>query len=73
MKKSISQRLKITGSGKIIRRAMGQGHSRARKRAVQLQRRKKSRGLIEGIKIIQKNLWLELNAVWFPAEKEAEF
>jgi ribosomal protein L35 len=45
MKKSISQRIKITKSGKILRRAMGQGHCRAKKRTTQLKRRKGFRDL----------------------------
>jgi len=43
MKKSISNRIKVTKTGKILRRAMGQGHNRAKKRSVQIKRRKKYR------------------------------
>lgn len=56
MKKSISQRIKITKSGKILRRAMGQGHCRAKKRTAQLKRRKNFRGLEFGKKMIKKHL-----------------
>ena len=40
MRKSISDRIKITGTGKILRRAMGQCHFRAKKRTSQIKRRK---------------------------------
>ena len=43
MKKSISNRIKVTKTGKILRRAMGQGHNRAKKRSVQIKRRKRYR------------------------------
>jgi ribosomal protein L35 len=56
MKKSIRQRIKITKSGKFLRKAMGQGHNRAKKRTVQLKRIKKTRGLFGGSKMTKKNL-----------------
>ncbi|MBM3281198.1 MAG: 50S ribosomal protein L35 [Candidatus Harrisonbacteria bacterium] len=31
MKKSVSKRIKVTGSGKLIRRKMAQGHFRSKK------------------------------------------
>jgi len=40
MRKSITDRIKITGTGKILRRAMGQCHFRAKKRTNQIKRRK---------------------------------
>jgi len=40
MRKSITDRIKITGTGKILRRAMGQCHFRAKKRTSQIKRRK---------------------------------
>ncbi|MEK7555104.1 MAG: 50S ribosomal protein L35 [Patescibacteria group bacterium] len=48
MKKSISTRIKITGTGKIIRRPMGIGHSKAKKSGVVNQQKRKSRNL-EGV------------------------
>ncbi len=40
MKKSISDRIKITKGGKILRRAMTLGHSRSNKRQAQMLRKK---------------------------------
>ena len=55
MRKSISDRFKITKTGKILRRAMAQGHFLAKKRSVQIQRKKSLRGLDNfGKKIIRK-------------------
>jgi ribosomal protein L35 len=45
MKKSIANGIKITKRGKILRRAMGQGHFRAKKRSVQIKRRKGYRNI----------------------------
>ena len=45
MKKSVSKRIKITKSGKILRRAMALGHSRANKRTAQIKRKKNARTL----------------------------
>ncbi len=56
MKKSISNRIKITKTGKIIRRTMGQCHFRAKKRSVQLKRKKGNRGLDASKKLIKKYL-----------------
>ncbi|MBI4033978.1 MAG: hypothetical protein HY378_00305 [Candidatus Brennerbacteria bacterium] len=44
-KNSIGNRIKITKTGKIRRRAMGLGHSRANKSRGQILRKKKNRGL----------------------------
>jgi len=54
MKKSISNRIKITKTGKILRRAMAQGHFLAKKRSVQIKRKKSLRGLDFGKKIIKR-------------------
>jgi len=54
MRKSISDRFKITKTGKILRRPMAQGHFLAKKRSVQIQRKKILRGLGYGKKIIRK-------------------
>lgn len=43
--KSLTQRIKITKKGNVLRRAMGLGHNKAQKRAVQIKRRQKYRGL----------------------------
>ncbi len=43
MKKSISKRVRITKSGKILRRAMSLGHSRANKSTAQMKRKKGAR------------------------------
>ncbi|MEK7464687.1 MAG: hypothetical protein AAB617_02835 [Patescibacteria group bacterium] len=45
MKHSISQRIRVTKNGKVMRRAMGLGHSRASKTSGQMKRKAKSRGL----------------------------
>ncbi|MDI6734513.1 MAG: hypothetical protein QMD50_03455 [Patescibacteria group bacterium] len=42
-KKSVSQRIKITKSGKIMRRAMSLGHNRANKAGIQMGRKKRKR------------------------------
>jgi len=47
MRKSFSKRIKITGTGKILRRAMGQGHFRAKKRTTQRKRRKGMRSIYD--------------------------
>ncbi|MEK7149715.1 MAG: 50S ribosomal protein L35 [Patescibacteria group bacterium] len=53
MKKMISKRIKITKTGKILRRAMGIGHFRAKKSASALKRKSGYRSL-EGNKNIKK-------------------
>jgi hypothetical protein len=45
MKNSIGDRIKITKRGKMRRRAMALGHSRANKRKIQMLRKRKSRNL----------------------------
>jgi ribosomal protein L35 len=44
MKKSVSKRIKIKKSGKILRRATSLGHSRTNKNSVQMRRKKNKRG-----------------------------
>jgi len=44
-KQSVRNRIKITKTGKIKRRAMGLGHSRINKSSVQMLRKRKKRGL----------------------------
>ncbi|MEK7479340.1 MAG: 50S ribosomal protein L35 [Patescibacteria group bacterium] len=56
MKKAISKRIKITGSGKIRRRAMGLGHSKTNKNANQLLRKKGQRELGFSARVINKYL-----------------
>lgn len=56
MKKSISKRIKITKRGKTLRRAMGQGHNRAKQRTVKRKRRKILRGLLHSEKFLKKHL-----------------
>ena len=54
MKKSISTRFKVTKTGKILRRAMGQCHFRAKKRTTQIKRRKLNRKINDLSKKIVK-------------------
>lgn len=56
MKKSISQRIKITKKNKIRRRATTLGHSRSNKSGRQLARKKKNRSFNEKKKMIKKYL-----------------
>jgi len=49
MKKKVSKRLKITKTGKILRRTMGQCHFRAKKTTTQIKRRQKMKEV--GIKM----------------------
>lgn len=56
MKKSISQRIKITKKNKIRRRATTLGHSRSNKSSKQLMRKKKGRSFNESKKMIKKYL-----------------
>ena len=56
-KHSISQRIRVTKSGKIMRQAMTLGHSRANKSSVQMLRKKLARGLSDlNLKKIQRYL-----------------
>lgn len=54
MKKSVKSRIKITRSGKIKRRAMALGHSRANKRSIQMLRKKSFRNLNISFKKIKQ-------------------
>jgi len=54
MRKSISKRIKITKTGKVLRRAMGQCHFRAKKSSSQLKRKKVFRTIQDLAKKINK-------------------
>jgi len=56
MKKTISKRLRITSTGKVIRRAMGLGHNRARKSSTQLRRKANMRVLGGAASLIKQNM-----------------
>lgn len=56
MKSFISDRIKVTKTGKILRQAMGQGHCLAKKKTTQIKRKKRSRQLNFGKKIIKKGI-----------------
>jgi|GEM_PF-791090 len=45
MKKSLSKRIKITGTGKLIRRSMAVNHFRTRKSTKNIRQKKKNRTL----------------------------
>ena len=53
MKKAVVKRLRVTQKGKIIRRTMGQSHFFAKKRTIVKKRKKVSRGLSGGKKILK--------------------
>ena len=48
MKKSISNRIKITKTGKVLRRTMGIGHCRAKKEALKFKEKNVSGELMSG-------------------------
>jgi|GEM_PF-829587 len=52
--KKVSKRIRITKNGKVMRRAMGLGHSKGNKSGTQKGRRKGMRGLATYAKIIKK-------------------
>ncbi len=54
MQKSVSKRIKIKKSGKILRRATALGHSRANKNTVQMKRKKNGRDLYISAKKIKR-------------------
>ena len=57
MRKFISDRFKVTRTGKILRRAMAQGHFLAKKRTQQIKRKKGLRTLeVIGKKIVKRYL-----------------
>ncbi|MEX0689867.1 MAG: 50S ribosomal protein L35 [Candidatus Paceibacterota bacterium] len=51
--KSIKDRIKITKTGKVLRRAMGLAHFKTTKSKKQLNRKKKKRGLDIDISIVK--------------------
>lgn len=53
-RKSIRDRIKVTKSGKVRRRAMALGHSRGNKSSKQMRRKSLSRGLDDSAKIVKK-------------------
>lgn len=52
--KSISDRIKITRTGKVQRRSMALGHNRSSKKRGVILNRKKSRGLNISLKTVKK-------------------
>lgn len=55
-RKSVRDRIRVTKRGKVMRRAMALGHSRGNKSSSQMGRKKLSRGLDDGAKIVRKYL-----------------
>lgn len=51
-RKTIAKRIRITRRGKVLRRAMGQGHGLAKQRRVRIRRKKGSRMLYESAQAI---------------------
>ncbi|MDI6717856.1 MAG: hypothetical protein QMD86_02340 [Patescibacteria group bacterium] len=56
MKKSISKRIRITKTGKVLRRKMGLGHNRSRKSNNQMGRKFGMKSLVLGRKLSTENL-----------------
>lgn len=56
MKKTISKRLRITPTGKVLHRAMGLGHNRSRKSSTQLRRKANMRILGGAAALIKQNM-----------------
>jgi len=54
LKHSVKKRIKVTRTGKILKRTMGQGHNLAKKRTTQKNRKKLYREMNFGNKIIKK-------------------
>lgn len=54
LKHSVRKRIKITKTGKILKRTMGQGHNLAKKTTTQKNRKKTYRSMSDGNKIIKK-------------------
>ncbi|TRZ64781.1 MAG: 50S ribosomal protein L35 [Spirochaetia bacterium] len=54
MKHSVRKRIKVTKTGKILKRTMGQNHNLAKKRTAQKKRKKLYREMNFGNKIIKK-------------------
>ncbi|MDP3974912.1 MAG: 50S ribosomal protein L35 [Candidatus Jorgensenbacteria bacterium] len=55
-RKSVRDRVRVTRTGKVLRRAMALGHARGNKSATQLRRKELSRGLDDAAKIVRKYL-----------------
>lgn len=45
-RKSVVKRIRLTKTGKLMRRTMGQGHCRAKKRGVQLHRKRGAHAIL---------------------------
>lgn len=56
MRTSLIKRLKITGTGKIMRRPQGLGHSRINKNRKQVMRKKSDRSVSLPTKTIRKKI-----------------
>ncbi len=54
LKHSVRKRIKVTKTGKILKRTMGQGHNLAKKRTTQKKRKKLYQEMAFGNKIIKK-------------------
>jgi len=54
MKHSVSKRIRVTKTGKILKMTMGQGHNLAKKRTTQKRRKKLPREMDAGNKILKK-------------------
>lgn len=52
--KTASKRIRVTKTGKVMRRAMALGHSRTNKSSSQMKRKKLSRGLVNSKELIKK-------------------
>jgi ribosomal protein L35 len=50
MKQSVKQRIRVTGSGKLMRRIMGQNHAKVKK-STQQKRRKAGRRAVNSVDI----------------------
>ncbi len=54
MKNTVEKRIRITKNGKVLRRAMGLGHFRAKKKSKEMNRKSGMRELVTEAKNIQK-------------------
>jgi len=52
--KSVGKRIRVTKQGKVVRRAMGLGHSRANKSSTQMGRKSNSRSLATHAEIFKQ-------------------
>lgn len=56
-RKTVTKRIKMTKTGKVMRRAMGKSHFLAKKNSTQIKRKQEMRGLADvGRKIAKKYL-----------------